>query len=302
MLDRSQLQQAVSEITPASHQHQVEELVSLLLNLSEKHDYDLLQLLQEIAGKKISVGQSTISFGEGSQVGDVQIRDVAQGNITRFALHHSNSTSQNNRSARTFSQSIGHAINVQGNENSTITVDASTKITNILRKQPFLLYSVLVLALVGLLSIMWGALNLTALRQTFAISPTALTVNALAQPTTVTVDTQPQPTVTVSPGQSIIGVWRVDSIVYGYGPGEVNEEYWEFKEDGSVLIGGIAGHYTLLDGGNKIQIGASVGSRAINFIADASIEEQALNLKNITYSVGDSGVWSMKEVMLSKAN
>lgn len=45
------------------------------------------QTIQALAGKEVAVANATISFGQGNQLGDVQIRDVAGNNITHFTIN-----------------------------------------------------------------------------------------------------------------------------------------------------------------------------------------------------------------------
>jgi hypothetical protein len=51
-------------------------------------DPALAKLLRSLVGQEIQVGPSAVAFGEGSQVGDVSIRDVAGGDIITVNVYH----------------------------------------------------------------------------------------------------------------------------------------------------------------------------------------------------------------------
>lgn len=87
-----------SNIEPSETDHLLEQIASLaeiIVSYTETgkpaqpHKDTKLssELLSELHGKTISTSSSVIKFGENSQIGDISIRDVANGNITTININ-----------------------------------------------------------------------------------------------------------------------------------------------------------------------------------------------------------------------
>jgi len=98
--DVAEVERALRAALPAEAQQEAPGLARLLRDMSageisaeaarKRLDADpaLAQLLRNLVGQQISVGQSAVAFGEGSQVGDVSIRDVAGRDIITVNVYH----------------------------------------------------------------------------------------------------------------------------------------------------------------------------------------------------------------------
>lgn len=67
-------------------------IVQLALSKDESNqnyevDNNIFELLQALTGRQIGLGGSTITFGEGNQIGDVKIGDIASGHIIKITIH-----------------------------------------------------------------------------------------------------------------------------------------------------------------------------------------------------------------------
>ena len=93
-----QLTSALTKEIPASLHAHISDLVETLaraVNLvittgrtpSSPDEAISESVLQAISGKEIPIGQTLISFGEGNQLGDVKINDVAHGNIIKLYFY-----------------------------------------------------------------------------------------------------------------------------------------------------------------------------------------------------------------------
>lgn len=99
MLNISDIKAALRAALPADLHPAIPTLAQVLTELSNgtlrgeeaqsciATNADLIRILRVLAGQQVEVGHSLISFGSGAQMGDVQIGEVAGGNINHFTFH-----------------------------------------------------------------------------------------------------------------------------------------------------------------------------------------------------------------------
>jgi hypothetical protein len=98
MLTAEQIEQAISPSLPAEHRAQAPALARLLAALAAgvrsaegaraevAENPALAQALGALGGRQVTSDGAVLRFGEGSQLGDVSVRDVAGGNIVNLSL------------------------------------------------------------------------------------------------------------------------------------------------------------------------------------------------------------------------
>jgi hypothetical protein len=99
MLEAKFLQDVLRNTLPDEMQSDVLTLVNLLAELvnkgflpnwtqdATKSSFSTEQLLKSLAGKEVAVKESIISFGDSTQIGDVQVQDIAGNNIFKINLY-----------------------------------------------------------------------------------------------------------------------------------------------------------------------------------------------------------------------
>jgi hypothetical protein len=84
VISTAELQQALQDHLPHEDYERIGLLAYLIASLTNSGETDTIttspefnSILRKLAGKHISTSKGTISFGEGSQIGDITLRDVA---------------------------------------------------------------------------------------------------------------------------------------------------------------------------------------------------------------------------------
>jgi hypothetical protein len=95
MLNVTEIEAALREALPLELQATVSALARLIVDMSagtsptsepQAQPNEMRAVLAMLAGREVPTSGSVLSFGEGNEVGDVHIRDVAGHNIIRFTI------------------------------------------------------------------------------------------------------------------------------------------------------------------------------------------------------------------------
>jgi hypothetical protein len=92
-LDRAKISRTLRRVLPKNSTEDSDRLAQVLikvlqgLQIDSNMAVDFQALIDSLAGHSIATSDALLSFGEGNNLGDVTIGDVANGNITKIHLH-----------------------------------------------------------------------------------------------------------------------------------------------------------------------------------------------------------------------